>query len=152
MRVDRVYTRKIVGTNRSASLAQAAELMRTHNVGALLVTDDPPQEGNAIGFVTDRDIVVNAVAKGLDARELAVGDVMTPVVGTVSEKADLHEALEIMRGAGVRRLVVTHGEGQVVGILSLDDVIDGIAADMSNLTALVKSEVARERDEMDDTR
>ncbi len=150
MTVDRVYTRKIVGTTRSASLAEAAELMRTHHVGALLVTNDPPDESNAIGFVTDRDVVVQAVAKGLDPRDLSVGSVMTPVVGTISEKADLHEALELMRGAGVRRLVVTHGGGQVVGILSLDDVIDGIAADMSSLTALVKTEVERERDLMDE--
>ena len=148
MRVDRVYTRKIVGTTRSASLAEAAELMREHHVGALLVTNDPPDEANAIGFVTDRDVVVQAVAKGLDPREISVAAVMTPVVGTISEKADLHEALELMRGAGARRLVVTRGEGQVVGILSLDDVIDGIAADMSSLTALVKSEVERERDVM----
>lgn len=150
MRVDRVYTRKIVGTNRSATLAEAAELMREHRVGTLLVTDDPPREGNAIGFVTDRDVVVQAVAKGFDPRELSVGAVMAPVVATISEKADLHEALELMRGAGVRRLVVTHGEGHVVGILSLDDVIDGIAADMSSLTALVKSAVARERDSIDE--
>jgi CBS domain-containing protein len=149
MRVDRVYTRNIVGTTRSDSVAHAATLMRQHHVGALLVTDDPPDDGNAIGFLTDRDVVVQAVAKGLDPREVPVGAVMTPVVGTVSEKADLHEALEMMRGAGVRRLVVTHGEGRVVGILSLDDVIDGIAADMSSLTHLVKSEVDRERDELD---
>ncbi len=152
MRVDRVYTRKIVGTTRSTSLAEAAELMRTHHVGALLVTNDPPDESTAVGFVTDRDVVVQAVAKGLDPRDLSVGNVMTPVVGTISEKADLHEALELMRGAGVRRLVVTHGGGQVVGILSLDDVIDGIAADMSSLTALVKTEVERERDMMDEMR
>ena len=152
MRVDRVYTRKIVGTPKSATLAEAAELMRVHHVGALLVTADPPEEANAIGFVTDRDVVLQAISRGLDPRELSVGAVMTPVVGTISEKADLHEALEMMRGAGVRRLVVTHGEGQVVGILSLDDVIDGIAADMSSLTALVKSEVARERELMEEAR
>lgn len=149
MKVDRVYTRNIVGTPRSASLSDAAELMRRHHVGALLVTDDPPEEANAVGFITDRDVVVQAVAKGLDTREVSVGAVMTPVVGSISDKSDLHDALEMMRTAGVRRLVVTHGDGQVAGMLSIDDVIDGIAADITSLTQLVKSEVERERDQLD---
>ncbi len=130
MKVDRVYTRNVVGTPRSASLSEAAELMRRHHVGALLVTDDPPEEANAVGFITDRDVVVQAVAKGLDTREVPVAAVMTPVVGSISDKSDLHDALEMMRTAGVRRLVVTHGDGQVAGMLSIDDVIDGIAPDL----------------------
>jgi predicted transcriptional regulator len=149
MKVDRVYTRNIIGTTRSSTLADAAELMRNHHVGALLVTEDPPEDANAVGFITDRDVVVQAVAKGLDTRQVPVSAVMTPLVGSISDKSDLHDALEMMRGAGVRRLVVTRGDGQVAGMLSVDDVIDGIAADITSLTQLVKSEVERERDEMD---
>lgn len=149
MKVDRVYTRNVVGTTRSASLSAAAELMRRFHVGALLVTDDPPEDANAVGFITDRDVVVQAVAKGLDTREVTVGSVMTPVVGSISDKSDLHDALEMMRTAGVRRLVVTRGDGQVAGMLSMDDVIDGIAVDITSLTQLVKSEVERERDQLD---
>jgi predicted transcriptional regulator len=149
MKVDRVYTRNIIGTTRSSTLADAAELMRNHHVGALLVTEDPPEDANAVGFITDRDVVVQAVAKGLDTRQVSVGAVMTPLVGSISDKSDLHDALEMMRGAGVRRLIVTRGDGQVAGMLSVDDVIDGIAADITSLTQLVKSEVERERDEMD---
>ena len=149
MKVDRVYSRNVVGTTRSASLSSAAELMRRHHVGALLVTDDPPEEANAVGFITDRDVVVQAVAKGLDTRQIPVSAVMTPTVGSISDKSDLHDALEMMRTAGVRRLVVTQGGGQVAGMLSIEDVIDGIAADITSLTQLVKSEFERERDELD---
>ena len=144
MRVERIYTRNVVGTSRSSPLASAAALMRKHHVGSLLVTDDPPEEGRALGILTDRDMVVQAVAEGLDTRKLTVGDVMSPGISYIAEKADLHEALEIMRQSGVRRLVVTRDGGRVAGVLSMDDVIDGLAADMASLAGLVKSERDRE--------
>ena len=149
MRVERVYTRRVVRTTASSTIEQAAELMRRYHVGALIVADDPPGEAEAIGVVTDRDIVVQAVARGFDLRCMGVGDLMTPEVGSIAEHADLHEALEVMRGAGVRRLAVTDHEGRIVGILSMDDVIDGLAADFSSLAGLLKAEVAREREEVD---
>jgi CBS domain-containing protein len=146
MRVERIYTRNVVGAPRSTSLATAAELMRSRHVGSLLVTDDPPEDGRALGILTDRDIVVQAVAEGLDTRGLTVGDVMSPGISYIPEKADLHEALEIMRRSGVRRLVVTHDGGKVAGFLSMDDVIDGLAADMASLAGIVKTE--RDREEL----
>jgi len=146
MRVERIYSRTVVGTSRSSSLGSAAALMRKHHVGSLLVTDDPPEDGRALGILTDRDVVVQAVAEGLDTRTLTVGDVMSPGISYIAEKADLHEALEIMRQSGVRRLVVTRDGGKVAGVLSMDDVIDGLAADMASLAGLVKTE--RDREEM----
>ncbi len=144
MRVERIYSRTVVGTSRSSSLESAAALMRKYHVGSLLVTDDPPEDGRALGILTDRDVVVQAVAEGLDTRTLTVGDVMSPGISYIPEKADLHEALEIMRQSGVRRLVVTRDGGKVAGLLSMDDVIDGLAADMASLAGLVKTERARE--------
>ncbi len=88
--------------------------------------------------------MVQAVALDLAPREVTVGDVMTPVVATIGEQADLHEALEMMRGAGIRRLVVTDADNHIVGFLSLDDVIDGMAADFASLAALIKTERVRE--------
>ncbi|MCW5594077.1 MAG: CBS domain-containing protein, partial [Burkholderiales bacterium] len=97
-----------------------------------------------VGFVTDRDIVVQAVAQDISPREITVGDVMTPVVATIQASADLHEALELMRSAGIRRLVVTDDENRIAGFLSLDDAIDGLAAEMASLAAIIKTERRRE--------
>ena len=144
MRVERVYTRSIVGVPESCDLRDAAMMMHKYHVGALLVTADEPHEMTVVGFVTDRDIVVQAVAQDIAPREITVGDVMTPVVATIPETADLHEALEMMRGAGIRRLVVTDPENRIAGFLSLDDVIDGMAAEFASLSALLRTERARE--------
>jgi predicted transcriptional regulator len=144
MRVERVYTRSIVGVPESCDLRDAAAMMHKYHVGALLVTGDEPHEMTVVGFVTDRDIVVQAVAQDIAPREITVGDVMTPVVATIRETADLHEAIEMMRGAGIRRLVVTDEDNRIAGFLSLDDVIDGLAAEFASLSGLIKTERARE--------
>ena len=144
MRVERVFTRSVVGVPESCDLRDAAAMMHRYHVGALLVTGDEPHDMTVVGFVTDRDIVVQAVAVDISPREITVGDVMTPVVATIAESADVHEALEMMRGAGIRRLVVTDDENRITGFLSLDDIIDGLAADFASLAALLKTEHARE--------
>ncbi|MBX3674255.1 MAG: CBS domain-containing protein [Burkholderiales bacterium] len=144
MRVDRVFTRSIVGVPESCDLRDAAVMMHKYHVGALLVTGDEPHDTTVVGFVTDRDIVVQAVAMDIAPREITVGEVMTPVVATIGEAADLYEALEMMRSAGIRRLVVTDDENRISGFLSLDDVVDGLAAEFASLSGIIKTERARE--------
>ena len=152
MKVERVYTRSIVGVPRSSDLRNAASLMHKYHVGALLVTADDPDDFTVEGLVTDRDIVVQAVAMDLAPGEVTVGDVMTPVVATIGEQADLHEALEMMRGAGIRRLVVTDADNRIAGFLSLDDVLDGMAAEFASLAGLIKNERVREVAQLEEMR
>jgi len=137
MKIARLYTRRIVGTNRSACLAEAAAAMRRFQVGTLLVMEDSPAVGKPIGIVTDRDVAL----QGFASEASTVGDVMTPVVATVPESADIHEALELMRAHGVRRLVVANAEGGLCGILSIDDVVDGLSAHLAAAAAVLKGEV-----------
>lgn len=152
MRVDRVFTRSIVGVPESCDLRDAAVMMHKYHVGALLVTGDEPHDNTVVGFITDRDIVVQAVAQDISPREVTVGDVMTPVVATIPESADLHEALEMMRSAGIRRLVVTDDENRIAGFLSLDDAIDGLAAEMASLAGLIRTERSREEAQFEEMR
>ena len=84
------------------------------------------------------------LAEGLNVRKVAVEKVMTPVVASVSESADVLEALERMRDAGVRRLLVTTAQGDPAGILSIDDIVDGLAAELASAAALMKTEINRE--------
>src|SRR4051794_20292003 len=124
MKVDRVYTRKVMATTRSASIAEAAAAMRRYRVGSLLVLEDG-SDGRPVGIVTDRDLAL----EGFAAESCTAGAAMTPVIATVGADADLHEALELMRAHGVRRLVVTSADGGIAGILSIDDIVDGLSAD-----------------------
>lgn len=140
MKIARVYTRRIMGTTRSAPLAEAAAAMQRFRVGTLLVMEDPPAFGPPIGIVTDRDIAL----QGFASEASTVGAVMTPVVATVAETADTHEALELMRAHGVRRLVVVNGDGGLCGVLSIDDIVDGLSADLAEAALVLKGEFRRE--------
>lgn len=150
MKVDRVFTRSIVGVPESCDLRDAAAMMHKYHVGALLVTGSPPGDTTVVGFVTDRDIVVQAVAMDISPREITVGDVMTPVVATIPDTADLFEALETMRGGGMRRLVVVDAENRIAGFVSLDDIVDGLAAELASVAALIKNERTREIAQFDE--
>ena len=137
MRIDRVFTRHVLATTRSASLAEAAAAMKRFHVGALLVMEDGGAPTGPIGIVTDRDIAVN----GFASEATSVGAVMTPVLATIRRDADAHEALETMRAHGVRRLVVTADGEAVCGILSIDDLVDGLSADLAAAAAVLKGEI-----------
>jgi CBS domain-containing protein len=136
MRIDRVYTPRVIATTRSATLPEAAAAMSRFHVGALLVMEDGPAP-RPVGIITDRDLAM----KGFASDATTVGAVMTPVVATVRRGADAHEALETMRAHGVRRLLVTSDGEAVCGILSIDDLVDGLAADLAAAAAVLKGDI-----------
>jgi CBS domain-containing protein len=102
----------------SQSLTEAAQMMKSENAGSIAVVED----GRLVGIVTDRDIVVRAVAEGADPRTLTVGDVASRHVVTVTPTHDLDDALAVMAQYQVRRLPVVEWDDVVVGILAQADV------------------------------
>ena len=144
MNVDRIFTQNAIRIPRSATLADAAALMRDHHVGALLVTEDAADNHRVLGIVTDRDLVIQAVAEGVAPRECTVGEVMTRALATVQRSADLREALEAMRRNGVRRLAVVDGIGEPVGMVSMDDILAALGTELASLAAVVRSELDHE--------
>jgi CBS domain-containing protein len=122
--------------------------MRRFHVGSLLVLEAADPHPEVVGIVTDRDLVMLALAEGLNAHKVTVDKVMSPVVASVPESADVLEAIERMRAAGVRRLLVTAEKGTPAGILSIDDIVDGLSAELASAAALMKSEIGRERAEL----
>ncbi len=99
------------------SLADAAELMKREDVGSVPVVDD----GRLIGIVTDRDIVVRAVAERRDPQAIRVAEVASRELVTVGPEEDLEEALRLMAVHQVRRLPVVE-DGRLVGMLAQADV------------------------------
>ncbi len=101
----------------SLSLAEAAKLMRSEDIGSLPIV----QEGQLLAVLTDRDIVVRAVAESADLSATKVGDIASRKPVTIEPDEDLDEALAQMARAQVRRLPVVEG-GRLVGVLAQADI------------------------------
>ena len=111
-----VMTPGPIGVDYDQSVGEAARAMRDWGVGAILVVGN----GSLYGLVTDRDLVVRAVAEERGADE-PVGPLSSANLIGVDADADVHEAMRLMRQHGVRRLPVLES-GQVAGIVSLGDL------------------------------
>jgi|SRR6185312_15554262 CBS domain-containing protein len=99
-------------------ISEAASLMESENIGSL-----PVLEGEELaGMITDRDIVVRAVAKGKDPRGMPVREVVSRELVTVYAEEDLSDALTKMASEQVRRLPVVDEDNRLVGILAQADV------------------------------
>lgn len=130
---------------RNNTIAEAARLMRQHHTGDLVVTDDSDGTQEPVGVVTDRDIVMEVIAKGRDPDRTRVGEVMgSPVVVALSSE-DVASAIERMRTHGVRRLPIVDDSGAVAGILTLDDLYRVLADQAAALTAIVSKGQTREQ-------
>ncbi len=144
MAVGEICNREVVIAEKSLSVVHAAQLMRTHHVGDLVVVEARDGRKHPVGIVTDRDIVVGVVAAGVNPESLKVGDIMGPEVATVRESEGLFEALRYMRDKGVRRMPVVDSMGGLIGILTMDDMLSLLAEEMTELAKLVSHERQRE--------
>src|SRR3972149_2665068 len=112
--------------------------MRQHHVGSLVVVED--MDGGKrvpIGLVTDRDIMMEITAMGLDPAVITVGDIMDAEVVTARESEGVLETMEIMRYKGVRRLPIVGADGQLVGIVTIDDLLEVLAEQLTELAKIV---------------
>jgi CBS domain-containing protein len=126
-----VITKDVVSLPSDASIMDAARTMRDRDIGDVLVV-----EGDRLtGIVTDRDIVIRAIADGLSSTATTLGDLATEDVTVLSPDDSVEDAIRIMRDSAVRRVPVVE-DGRPVGILSIGDVAlerdpDSALADIS---------------------
>jgi len=144
MAVGEICNRGVVVAEKTLSVPEAARLMRQNHVGDLVVVDTDGGGQKPVGIVTDRDIVIEVVAAGVDPDSLRVGDIMGPEVASVRESDGVFETLRTMRDRGVRRMPVIDRDGALVGILTLDDLLGLLADEMTELAKLVSHERQRE--------
>jgi CBS domain-containing protein len=116
--VNEVMTRDVVRLQVDVTLHEAAQVMRNQDIGDVVVVDSD----QLVGVVTDRDIVVRAVAEGLAPDQATLGSVVTRDPVTVRPDAPAQDAALLMRDHAVRRVLVCDEGGGLVGIVSLGDL------------------------------
>lgn len=143
--VGEICNREVVVARRDTPVTAAAKLMRQYHVGTIVVVEHANGGRRLpVGIVTDRDIVVEIVATALDPDTLTLGDIMAQELVTARETEGLLETMGIMRYRGVRRLPIVGDDGQLVGIVSIDDMLEVLAEELTELTKIVAREQARE--------
>jgi CBS domain-containing protein len=115
----KICIKPVVTASAQMTVEEAARAMRTRNVGALVVVN----AGRPIGMLTDRDVAVEVVAKGLDPDTARVGDVMHKKPITIREDLGILDAAKVFAKTGVRRLPVVTKSGVLVGVIAVDDLI-----------------------------
>jgi CBS domain-containing protein len=134
MSVGRICTRTVVTAEPGESLTEAARRMAEHDVGTLAVLGD---DDRPLGIVTDRDIVVLCIARGDDPAKLRVRDVMSGPPLVVRDSTPIESALAQMAGVRVRRVLVLDPDDRLVGLLSLDDVLELLAEESVSIGKLL---------------
>lgn len=138
MTVGAICTRLPERTSGEDTVLDAAQQMLSQDVGTLIVTD---ADGRAEGIVTDRDLVLRCMAEGLKPEETILEDVMTRDVRTVYEETSVEAALETMADQEVRRLIVVNDADRVIGVVSLDDFLEGIVEATEDVGRLLRRQV-----------
>ena len=123
-----------------------AQLMRKHHIGALVVVD-AAEKARAVGIVTDRDLVMELMAEGLDPAVFTAGDIMSIDLVTATPDMDALDAVQLMQAHRLRRLVIADDSGRLVGIATMEDVLELLARELAGLAAGLAGARGREVNE-----
>ena len=140
MSVGRICVRDVDLAEAGESVQAAAQRMNSRKVGTLLVINSDQEP---IGVITDRDLTVRVLAQGLDPIQTRVGQVLTTFPRTVREETSIEDALHIMRSGQFRRLPVVDKADKLVGLISLDDILDLLTAEFREIGGLLRKESPR---------
>jgi CBS domain-containing protein len=125
----KICIKPVVTASAQMTVEEAARAMRSKNVGALVVIN----AGRPIGMLTDRDVAVEVVAKGMDPDTTRVGEVMHKKPITIHQDLGILDAARVFAKTGVRRLPVVTKGGTLVGVIAVDDLIMLLGNEMGHL-------------------
>lgn len=145
MQVGSLCTHHIVTIDAKRSLTEVARLMRDQHVGTLVVTCSTGRGIEVCGIVTDRDLVIDALARDPMEIDIHVADLARTEIAMIAESVELDDAIAAMDDRGVRRQLVSNSEQLLCGLLSIDDVIQAFAVPIGGLDKVIRSGRKHER-------
>ena len=144
MRVGEYCNREVVVIEQDGSITEAARIMREYHVGDVIIVRSENGKRIPVGILTDRDVALEIVAKSADPEALRVGDAMSYELTTVNEDDDLMHVIEIMRDKSIRRVPVVDLDEALVGIITVDDLLDLMSEVFIDIVHLVHGQRRRE--------
>jgi CBS domain-containing protein len=144
MPIGEICSREVAVADRAMTILEAAQAMRAQHAGNVVVVEEQNGKKIPVGIVTDRDIVVSVVATKLDASIFTVGDLVMQKLTTCQEDEGILECVRRMRAKGIRRMPVVDLDGSLVGIVTVDDIVQLLAEEMKAIGILIAREQVEE--------
>jgi CBS domain-containing protein len=139
MSLGNLCRREIICVDLGTTVKEAVRLIGEKNVGCVVVIgSDKP-----VGMLTDRDIVLRIINKGLDPQRTTVDNVMSKDIVALREDMGLFEALEQVKGKSIRRFPIVDANGALKGIMTLDDIIFLLGKEMADVSSIIEKEGPR---------
>lgn len=145
MSIGEYCNRDVIIARKSATISEIAQLMREYHVGTVVIAKNDNGLNIPIGIITDRDIVVEVIAAGVNLESVTASDIMSNEIHTVREINGLWETITHMKHHGVRRMPVINDEKVLVGIVSIDDLLEVLSDQMNELIKIISNEQHREK-------
>ncbi|WP_254530822.1 CBS domain-containing protein [Natrinema gelatinilyticum] len=136
MPVENLARSDVISATTDESIYELASTMDDESVGSVVITDD----GMPVGIVTDRDLMRHVLAEQTDPDDVVAGDVMSEDLCTIEHDAGFYQATEMMSEHGVRRLPVTGSDGELAGIITIDDLNELLADEHQELAEIIRKQ------------
>lgn len=137
MNIGDLCNRVVIYVHEDEPVRRVAEIMRRYHVGNVVVTQFGDKQQKPVGLVTDRDLVVEVMAQGVDPDEITAGDIMSENLLLAREDEEVMDVVEAMRKKGIRRVPVVDAAGTLIGVLALDDLLQLFASGLSAMADIV---------------
>jgi len=133
MKIGEICNRQVVVIGQGESLLEAGRRMRENHVGCLVVVRKQEASRNPVGILTDRDILMQVLSKGVALEKIGVEDIMVPDLFTAREEDGIYETIRLMRRKGIRRMPVVDSRRDLVGIVTMNDLLKFLSEEVSRL-------------------
>ena len=145
MFIGEICNRDVIIATRDTSVIELAQLMREHHVGSIVIVEQQNECNIPVGIITDRDLVIELISKDVDIQSITAGDIMSSELVTVRESNHVYDTLKLMRGKGIRRIPVVNDENVLIGILTVDDLLDVVISELDDIVNIVAIEQKQEK-------
>jgi CBS domain-containing protein len=145
MNIGQICSRPALSVDTGVPLSEVATMMKSHHIGAVVVTKSPMEQPVAVGIITDRDIVHAQLERAADLSRLSVVDAMTRDPLILNEQTSVEDAIGSLRARGVRRAPVVTINGMLIGLISTDDLLAQVAKEIADLAQTVSQQPGAER-------
>lgn len=135
MTVGKICMRTVITAKPEESARAAADRMQRYNVGSLVIVEN----NQPIGILTDRDLVIRVMTRGDDPEGVDLASIMTTKLVCVQEQTPLEDAMNLLRGYQIRRLIVVNEANELAGIFTLDDMLELLGEEQQSIAALMRS-------------